>query len=44
VAKVAAALQLLVTLGLLPKQEAEEALSLAGRVGAMLKRLIQRLG
>jgi hypothetical protein len=44
VAVVAAALQLLVTLELVPKQEAEEGLSLAGRVGAMLTRLILRVG
>jgi hypothetical protein len=44
VAVVAAALQLLVALELVPKQEAEETLTLAGRVGAMLIRLIQRLG
>lgn len=42
--EVAAALQLLVALELVPKQEVEEALSLAGRIGAMLTRLIQRLG
>jgi hypothetical protein len=50
VAKVAAALQLLVALELVPEQEVEKALSLAGRVWAivdvakLLTRLIRRLG
>jgi four helix bundle protein len=40
--EVAAALELLVVLELLPRHEAQQALLLAGRVGAMLTRLLQR--
>ena len=42
--EVAAAVELLATLELVPRAEAEQVLGLAGRVGAMLTRLLQRLG
>ena len=42
--EVAAAAELLRALGLLSEPEAETLLGLAGRVGAMLTRLLQRLG
>jgi four helix bundle protein len=42
--EVAAAVELLSTLALVPAKEADEVLELAGRVGAMLTRLLQRLG
>jgi four helix bundle protein len=41
--EVAAAAQLLCTLELLPQAQAETLIQLAGRVGAMLTRLLQRL-
>jgi four helix bundle protein len=41
--EVAAALEMLAALALVPRAEAEAALALAGRVGAMLTRLLQRL-
>jgi four helix bundle protein len=41
--EVAAALELLMALKLVPANEAKAALELAGRVGAMLTRLVQRL-
>lgn len=41
--EVAAAAELLCTLGLMSTREANELLQLAGRVGAMLTRLLQRL-
>jgi len=44
VGEVAAALELLIALGLVPAAQGSLALVLAGRVGAMLTRLIQRLG
>lgn len=40
--EVAAALELLVVLELVPAADAQQALTLAGRVGAMLTRLLQR--
>ncbi len=40
--EVAAALELLVALELVPRSDAQQALVLAGRVGAMLTRLLQR--
>ena len=40
--EVAAALDLLVALELVPRSDAQQALVLAGRVGAMLTRLLQR--
>ncbi len=40
--EVAAAAELLATLKLVPAKEAQEVLQLAGRVGAMLTRLLQR--
>jgi len=43
VGEVAAALELLCTLKLVPRAEADAALVLAGRVGAMLTRLVQRM-
>ena len=42
--EVAAAAELLAVLGLAPRDECEALLALAGRVGAMLTRLIQRIG
>lgn len=42
VGEVAACLELLATLCLVPQVEADEIIHLAGRVGAMLTRLIQR--
>ena len=42
--EVAAAAELLGALGLVPASEAEKLVGLAGRVGAMLTRLVQRLG
>ena len=40
--ELAAALELLVVLELVPANDAQQALALAGRVGAMLTRLLQR--